>query len=424
MKFKEKENKILRMAISAILASYSMDSLSDPQIVVNSITTNSNPTQPSLSQGGKTATINIDESGIRSGSNAFLSFKTLNVPDNNDKLIFSCSGNNCFTDDPGSTISNIIGRIYDSTLGAQTSTINGGVTIDSIPNLNQANLWLFNPEGMVIGSHAALNVPGAFHVSNATGISFEGENNPKFDLATDNVNSLTVAPPSQFLFNAVTVGANTTVSSTGNINITSAGITVPGDIEISASSDTDVKFSGTSTLTSTGSGTISLSGGNLIVATASITNATADNSVTIKTEGEANILAGSDLRLGSSVLGFTNSIGKISRTQITSNTPVNGDLNITTGTLSFNGPLSIGTSSITDTTSNGSGDLTIKVNNDNLAVTSSNLSKSTGQDISGKLNVEVSGSLDNSAAISGYATAGTNLTNTGTIGSANAPTSA
>ncbi|MGL5193446.1 MAG: filamentous hemagglutinin N-terminal domain-containing protein, partial [Chroococcales cyanobacterium] len=62
-------------------------------------------------------------------------------------------------------IRNILGRVT----GGNASYINGLIQVTG----GQSNLFLINPDGLVFGPDAALNVPAAFTATTATGIEFE-----------------------------------------------------------------------------------------------------------------------------------------------------------------------------------------------------------------------------------------------------------
>ncbi|MEM9088040.1 MAG: CHAT domain-containing protein [Cyanobacteria bacterium P01_F01_bin.53] len=64
-------------------------------------------------------------------------------------------------------IQNVVGRINS----ANASTINGTLQVSG----SDANLYLMNPAGILIGPEAQLNLPGSFTATTATGIGF-GEN--------------------------------------------------------------------------------------------------------------------------------------------------------------------------------------------------------------------------------------------------------
>jgi filamentous hemagglutinin family protein len=86
-------------------------------------------------------------------------------------------------------IANIIGRVT----GGHLSTINGALN-SKIPN---ADLYLLNPSGVFMGSHAKLNIDGAFHLSSTDYLQFT--DGYQFDVYTANP-LLTVASPKEFGF--------------------------------------------------------------------------------------------------------------------------------------------------------------------------------------------------------------------------------
>ena len=95
--------------------------------------------------------------GATRGSNLFHSFKELNVSEGRKALFVS----------PNSNIENIITRVT----GGNSSQILG--TLET----SNANLFLINPNGIVFGENAALNIGGSFVASTAEAINFaDGKN--------------------------------------------------------------------------------------------------------------------------------------------------------------------------------------------------------------------------------------------------------
>jgi filamentous hemagglutinin family protein len=117
--------------------------------------------------------------GQQRGGNLFHSFSQFNL-NSAESATFTGPG----------TVENIIGRV----IGEEASFIDGTIRSD-IPN---ANLFLFNPGGMVFGPHARLDVSGSFHVSTADFIRLGLEG--RFDATQPSNSVLTVAPPSTFGF--------------------------------------------------------------------------------------------------------------------------------------------------------------------------------------------------------------------------------
>ncbi len=123
----------------------------------------------------------IDASlGQTRGNNLFHSFSTFNLS-SNESANFSGPSN----------ISNIFGRVT----GGSFSSIDG--TLSS--SISGANLWLINPNGIVFGNNARIDVSGSFHATTADYIQFD--NAERFYSAQDATNSiLSVANPTAFGF--------------------------------------------------------------------------------------------------------------------------------------------------------------------------------------------------------------------------------
>ncbi|WP_197471803.1 hypothetical protein, partial [Methylomonas koyamae] len=230
-------------------------------------------------------TITGETDGVKSGSNLFFSFSKFNLPANTDEARFVCSGANCGA---GSIVDNVIARVnFDGTNGA--STINGIVSFGN--QLTNANFWLFNPEGVVIGAGASINVPGSFHVGNATQVSFSSS---EFSLATTDVSSLSIAPTG-FGFTSVDpdgAGVKSSVSPSGSVSLSGGAInTASGSVDIQGS---QVLLNG-STVTAGGAGTISISGTNLLIQDGSTTTLTGGGATLVSSSGAIQI--GSDTNL-------------------------------------------------------------------------------------------------------------------------------
>ncbi|MGK7930662.1 MAG: beta strand repeat-containing protein, partial [Microcystaceae cyanobacterium] len=131
-------------------------------------------------------------------------------------------------------VQNILTRV----VGGDVSVINGLIQVTG----GNSNLFIMNPAGIVFGQDAALNVPGSFTATTATGISF-GEGLWFNAVGSNNYQAL-VGTPSGFAFDLATPG-----------NIINAG-----DLEVAAG-HTLTLMGGTVINT----GTLKASGGNVVI---------------------------------------------------------------------------------------------------------------------------------------------------------------
>jgi filamentous hemagglutinin family protein len=92
---------------------------------------------------------------------------------------------------PGSIL-NVIARVT----GPDASRIDGTVGTSGMPS---ANLWLVNPNGVVFGADASLDVPGSVYVTSADYLALGGGAG-RFDAADPSRSVLVSAPPSAFGF--------------------------------------------------------------------------------------------------------------------------------------------------------------------------------------------------------------------------------
>ncbi|MBE9060497.1 filamentous hemagglutinin N-terminal domain-containing protein [cf. Phormidesmis sp. LEGE 11477] len=125
------------------------------------------------------------DGGARRGDNLFHSFEVFHVD----------SGRGVYFTDPG--VENILGRVT----GGVSSQVLGVLGV-----LGEANLFLINPEGIVFGEGARLDIDGSFTATTADSIQF-GEQG-QFAAVGNSVDSgLLTVQPSAFLFNQMSPAA-------------------------------------------------------------------------------------------------------------------------------------------------------------------------------------------------------------------------
>lgn len=135
------------------------------------------------------------ELGTTRGTNLFHSFREFNV--NAGQTV-------TFTGPPAdrAPITNVIGRVT----GGHASAIDG--TLRS--TVQQADVWLVNPSGVVFGPDARLDVPAAFHASTADEVRLS--DGGRFSAGDPVADVLTVAPPEAFGFHGSGPVGDITVS--------------------------------------------------------------------------------------------------------------------------------------------------------------------------------------------------------------------
>jgi filamentous hemagglutinin family protein len=141
------------------------------------ITTDSTlPINSNVTVEGKT--FHITE-GTKVGRNLFHSFSEFSVPTGTTALFKN-----------GLDIHNIINRVT----GGSISHINGLIRANGA-----ANLFLINPNGIIFGPNATLNVGGSFVATTADGINFDSQG--FFSAKNPNSPALLTVNPSAFFFN-------------------------------------------------------------------------------------------------------------------------------------------------------------------------------------------------------------------------------
>ena len=133
---------------------------------------------PAVSLSGPEMTIGA-ELGTTRGTNLFHSFQRFDIP----------TGHRATFSGPDQ-IRNVIGRVT----GGQTSQIDG--TLRS--TLGQADVYLINPSGVVMGPNARVDVPAALHLSTADELRFS--DGSRYSARDPSNSTLTLAAPESFGF--------------------------------------------------------------------------------------------------------------------------------------------------------------------------------------------------------------------------------
>lgn len=167
-----------------------------------------------LTLSGQTVVIKADF-GKQVGSNLFHSFDQFNV--NVDQTV---------TFSPAGSIG-AIANVFSRVTGNSLSQIDG-VLRSTIPN---ADLYLFNPHGVVFGTQGTLDLRGSLHVSTADFIRFK--DNSVFSAHSTSNEILTVAEPSAFGF----------LDKPADISVQTASL-VKGDPELKLNPGKSLSFTG------------------------------------------------------------------------------------------------------------------------------------------------------------------------------------
>jgi filamentous hemagglutinin family protein len=222
-----KTNLMLLVSLSAIAQAITLAILAYQPVQAQSITPATDGTNTIVTPNGNQ--LNISGGTLsQDGTNLFQSFQKFGL-DSNQIANFLSNPN----------IQNILGRV----VGSDPSVINGLIQVTG----GNSNLFLMNPNGIVFGANASLNVPAAFTATTANSINF-GANS--FNAVGNNNYTALVGNPSAFAFTtpqsgsiinlgnlAVSTGNDLnllggTVVSTGNLSAPGGNITVaavPGE---------------------------------------------------------------------------------------------------------------------------------------------------------------------------------------------------
>jgi filamentous hemagglutinin family protein len=141
------------------------------------------------------------EGGAIRGANLFHSFKEFNVSEGGGASFYSRSAE----------IQNILARVT----GGKPSQILGLLSAFS-DNNSEINLFLINPNGIIFGQKASLDVGGSFVATTANAIQFG--NQGFFSASTPDVPPVLTVNPSALLFNQI--GAGSIINKSVALNLT------------------------------------------------------------------------------------------------------------------------------------------------------------------------------------------------------------
>ncbi len=158
--------------------------------------------------------------GTVNGGNLYNSFDRFNVPSSG--VIFNTGSSSV----DGTKVNNIINRVTGDT----PSSILG--TIESRQAFPNANLYLLNPNGVIFGVNARLDIGGSFYATTGTGLGFD--QNQKFNVDKSSLSFPSGDPTSiQFAIAqpaAIINQGNLTVDSGKNISLTAGTVINTGNL--------------------------------------------------------------------------------------------------------------------------------------------------------------------------------------------------
>ena len=195
-----------------------------------------NSTQAQIAVDGSTATqvngnaIAPTGAGTVNGNNLYHSFSEFNVPQSG--VIFN-TGNSAVN---GSDVRNIINRVT----GDNPSAILG--TLESRQAFPNANLYLMNPNGIVFGQNARLDIGGSFHATTGTGLGFDNgtfnvdKNSLSFPSGDPKTIRFAVSQPAGIINQGnLAVDTSKTITFTGGSIINTGTLTAPsGNIALTS----------------------------------------------------------------------------------------------------------------------------------------------------------------------------------------------
>ncbi|PAX46956.1 hypothetical protein CK510_28950 [Brunnivagina elsteri CCALA 953] len=131
------------------------------------------------------------EGGAQRGQNLFHSFREFNVSENRGVYFHVL--------DP--SIQNIFARVTGSNRSDIFGTLGTRQLIDGNLSRSNANLFVMNPNGIIFGGNASLDINGSFYGTTANGIQFGNQGN--FSTINPQTPGVLTVNPSALFFDAV-----------------------------------------------------------------------------------------------------------------------------------------------------------------------------------------------------------------------------
>jgi filamentous hemagglutinin family protein len=166
--------------IEVVIASIADCVLAQSQIIPD----NTLPEKSIVTPNYQDLTVEVISGGTQQGTNLFHSFREFNVSEGRGAYFYS----------PNNAIANILARVT----GTNPSEILG--KLGTFGN-SQPNLFLMNPNGIIFGQNASLDVQGAFVATTANAIQFG--NQGFFSATNPQSPTLLTVNPSAFFFNQI-----------------------------------------------------------------------------------------------------------------------------------------------------------------------------------------------------------------------------
>jgi filamentous hemagglutinin family protein len=138
--------------------------------------------------------VEVIDGGAQRGANLFHSFREFNVDEGRGAYFINPSG-----------IENILSRVT----GSNVSNIGGLLGV-----LGNANLFLINPNGIIFGQNASLDVQGSFVATTANAVQFGDRG--FFSATNPQSPTLLTINPSAFLFNQIALAQQPSITVNSN----------------------------------------------------------------------------------------------------------------------------------------------------------------------------------------------------------------